>query len=789
MTTVLKDNGQRSMEFSASRLMDFIEKGFEKVKLPEETKSEYAEKVIRLISQRPDIEAKDIRKILIQESTVLANRIKNEDGVVSSETLLNVNWTKMARYIFQQELYKRASKNRFYDSKLMYGDFYGLIKTLTDKRLYTPELLKNYTREDLILAGQMIDPSKDELFDFAGIQALANRYLVKDFDKSIYELPQERFMIAALTLMMEEKKNRMDHVKELYFALSNLYLTLATPTLSNAGRIDGGLSSCYVVTTPDSLRGIYDDNTDIATFSKNGAGLGVYLGKVRGRGSSIKGFHGVGSGVIPWIRQLNNTAVSVDQLGVRPGAIAVYLDIWHKDIVRFLELRLNTGDKAERAHELFTGITIPDEFMRQIEKRGDWYLFDPHEIKDVMGFHLEDFYDNKLLGEKEKPNPTDHAWTYHYQLCIDNQELAKTRVNALDLVKKFEISQLETGTPYMFYRDTVNRNNPNKHAGMIYSSNLCTEISQNMSPSNVEQQEIDWANEKVIITKSIGDLVTCNLSSLVLNNVVRDNVLDRIIAIQMRALDNVISLQTAPVPQAEFTNKKYRAVGAGEQGIAALLADKQIDWDSEEATQYIQELEEEIMLHTIMNSSILGKEKGSYKVFEGSEWQTGEWFEKRKADGHLNNPLWPIVQKMASQYMRNGYLRSPAPTGATSVIAGSTAGIDPIFDVIFMERKKDFMLPLIVPNLNPVTWHYYKPTMKMKKADEGLAHEFAIDHNAARQIFVDQASSFNFYVPQGTSAKKLLSLHVRAWKKGVKTSYYTRTWDKKYEDNCLACSS
>ena len=353
-------------------------------------------------------------------------------------------------------------------------------------------------------------------------------------------------------------------------------------------------------------------------------------------------------------------------------------------------------------------------------------------------------------------------------------------------MKKIMKAQLETGIPYMFYRDSVNRDNPNSHEGIIYSSNLCSEIAQNTSPTSVETEEIDWENGKVIITKDVGDLVTCNLSSLVLNNIVRDDVLERVVNIQMRALDNVISLQRVPVPQAQYTNNKYRAVGSGEQGIAALLATEGIMWDSDKATEYISKLEEQIMKYTIKASSLLGKEKGSYPVFEGSKWQTGEWFEGRD----LNDNEWLEVKEMAKNHMRNGYLRAVAPTGSTSVIAGSTPGIDPIFDVIYFERKKDYQLPIVVPSLNTKTWFYYNPTMKMDyDGDNQLAHLWAANHNQARQKFVDQAISYNMYIPQNIKAVNFLKLHYDNWDLGIKTSYYTRNWDEKNEDSCLACSS
>src|SRR5699024_2300616 len=404
MTIIIKDKNKRErrLEFDENRLKSFIEEGLEGRDVHPDTKESFINKVIRMVKSRDEIEAKEITKILIQSSLVLTNDIKNEDGFISPTHIKNIEWNYFARYCLQKELYKRASKNRSYDSKKMvYGDFLGLIVTLTEKGLYTEDLLAEYSREEILKAGEAIVPERDEKFDFAGLKSLSDRYSVRDYDGSVFELPQERFMIIALHLMIKEKENRIEKVIELYWALSNLYLTVATPTLSNAGRASGGLSSCFVLTTDDSLRGIYDDNTDVATFSKFGAGIGIYMGKVRSKGSSIRGFKNVSNGIIGWLKQLDNTAVSVDKLGQRNGAVAAYIDIWQKDIENFLDLRLNTGDKNLRAYNIFTGVCLPDEFLRQVEKRGDFHLFDPHEVREVMGFNLEDFFDKKKLGNKE----------------------------------------------------------------------------------------------------------------------------------------------------------------------------------------------------------------------------------------------------------------------------------------------------------------------------------------------------------------------------------------------------
>ncbi|WP_393965962.1 ribonucleoside-diphosphate reductase subunit alpha [Exiguobacterium sp. S22-S28] len=681
------------------------------------------------------------------------------------------NWTFVATATYLNRLYLEASENRGYAADERYGSLYSLIEKLTEIGIFTPHLLETYTKEEVEELAASIDPSRDHLFTYIGLRTLSDRYLARDHVKKLYELPQERFMIIAMTLMQTEpKERRIELVKESYWALSNLYMTVATPTLSNAGKSYGQLSSCFIDTVDDSLRGIYDSNTDVATLSKGGGGIGVYMGKIRSRGSDIKGFKGVSSGVIPWMKQLNNTAVSVDQLGMRQGSIAVYLDIWHKDILEFLDAKLNNGDERLRTHDLFTGVSLPDHFMRTVEARGDWYLFDPHEIRTVMGFSLEDSFDETEQGG---------SFTEKYEACVNEPRLSRTKVPAIDLVKRYMRSQLETGTPYMFFRDAVNRANPNKHAGMIYSSNLCSEIMQNMSPTTVKEEYTE--DGKIIITKTPGDFVVCNLSSIALARAVRENVLERLIPIQMRMLDNVIDLNTIDVPQAQITNQKYRAVGLGTFGWHHLLALEGIRWESVEAVQYADRLYEKIAYLTIDASMQLAKEKGAYRLFEGSEWQTGEYIARRhyKTTAELD---WDRLQAdITAHGMRNAYLMAVAPNSSTAIIAGSTASIDPIYKKVYAEEKKNYKIPVTVPDLTPETNWFYKSAFEIDQL-------WSIRQNASRQRHIDQAISFNLYVKNSVKAKELLEMHMEAWQLGMKTIYYTRSTTVEI-DECESCSS
>jgi ribonucleoside-diphosphate reductase alpha chain len=755
-TMITKDNGVAE-PFSRERLISFIKnvaKDF-----PHLNTEPYIERVIRSIESKDTFSSGQITNLLILEG--LSYISENEP-----------DWTFVCTQIYLKKLYDEAAKNRSYDPTQRYGCFYDLITILITKGVYNSSILDDYTKEEIMNLSKLIDPEKDKLFTYIGIRTLADRYLARDYDRNLYELPQERFLIIAMTLMAKEPKHhRFSLVREAYWALSNLYMTVATPTLANAGKSYGQLSSCFVDTVGDSLQGIYDSNTDIANLSKSGGGIGAYLGKIRSRGSDIRGFKGVSSGVIPWMKQLNNTAVSVDQLGQRKGAISVYLDVWHKDIFAFLDAKLNNGDERMRTHDLFTGVCIPDLFMEQVERRGDWYLFDPHEVRKVMGFSLEDFYD------EERGNG---SFREKYWQCVHHPQLSKEKVPAIEIMKGIMRSQLESGTPFMFYRDEVNRQNPNPHLGMIYCSNLCTEIAQNQSPTIIEQQYTK--DGKIITVKTPGDFVVCNLSSINLARAVTENVLERLIPIQVRMLDNVIDLNNIPVLQAQLTNQKYRAIGLGTFGWHHLLALKGIRWESEEAVQYADNLYEKIAYLTIQASMELAKEKGSYPVFAGSEWHTGAYFNKRGYHNSESNLDWDTLKEQVKLHgIRNGYLMAVAPNASTSIIAGSTASIDPIFLKVYSEEKKDYKIPVTAPDLNAQTTWYYKSAYHIDQL-------WSVRQNAARQRHVDQSISFNIYVMNTIKAKELLNIHLTAWKLGLKTTYYVRSTSSMI-DECESCAS
>lgn len=754
MTTITKNKGSRKLEYNETRLMSYIDSILNEFEnIPQKEKDNYKKKINNSIVKVDEIRAAEITNRLILDAL---------DNMSREST----DWTFVASRFYLNKLYKEASYNRAYDSSEKYGSLIGLLKTLGEMNIYSEDILKYYSKEEIKLAQSWIDPTKDHLFNYIGLKTLADRYLATDHNKRIYELPQERYMVIALAIMcLEPKEKRMDYVKESYWAMSNHYMTVATPTWSNAGKSHGQLSSCFIDTVEDSLQGIYDSNTDVAKISKFGGGIGTYMGKVRSKSSSIRGFKGASGGVIPWMKQLNNTSVAVDQLGVRQGAINVTLDVWHKDIYSFLEAKLNNGDERLRTHDLFLSASVPDLFMEAVEKRTDWYLFDPHEVKEVMGYSLEDSYDE----EKGKGSFRDK-----YDECVRNNDLSKVKVLAIDIMKKIMKAQLETGAMFIFYRDTVNRMNPNKHAGMIYSSNLCMEITQNMSATIVTEENLT-EDGFIIITKKAGDFVVCNLSSIHLGNAEKDDILDRLIPIQVRMLDNTIDVNKLPVEQAKRTNKRYRSIGLGGFSYHHWLALKGLHWATLEAIEATDHLYEKINYLTIKASHELAVEKGSYPLFEGSDWNTGEYFELRgygKQDDNnrlVSNEQWiKLANDVTTKGIRNAYLLATAPNGSTAILTNGTPTIDPIFNQFYYEEKKDYKIPVVVPDLNPATNFYYNNAFSLNQHG-------SIKQAAARQRHIDQSQSFNLYVKNDIKAKELLSLLTEAWEQGLKTIYYVRS--------------
>lgn len=650
------------------------------------------------------------------------------------------------------------------------GSFYDKICFLTEDGLYGDYILENYKKEEIDRYEGYLDHSRNHLFNYSGLELLLNRYVIRSRRNEPLETPQEMFLGIAMHLAMLERVDRDHWVKRFYDMLSTLKVTMATPTLSNARKPYHQLSSCFIDTVPDSLDGIYRSIDSFAKVSKFGGGMGLYFGKVRAAGSTIRGFKGAAGGVIRWIKLANDTAVAVDQLGVRQGAVAVYLDVWHKDLPEFLTLRTNNGDDRMKAHDVFPAVCYPNLFWKQAKENieGDWYLMCPHEILTVKGWALEDSYGAQ--------------WEERYLDCVNDSRIHKRIIPIKDIIRLVLKSAVETGTPFTFNRDIVNEANPNSHRGIIYSSNLCTEIAQNMS--GVEQvdqqiQTVDGETVVVTVTKP-GDFVVCNLASLSLGNIdLKDTKeLTELTRSAVRALDNVIDLNFFPVPYAKVTNLRYRPVGLGISGYHHMLAKNRISWESEEHLEFTDKVFEAINYAAIEASCDFAEEKGSYDLYEGSEWQTGAYFDKR---GYCSEEWMHLREKVAAHGMRNGWLIAIAPTSSTSMIAGTTAGLDPVMNRYYLEEKKNGLVPRVAPDLTPETFWKYKNA-------HYIDQRWSVRAAGIRQRHVDQAQSMNLYITNDYTLRQVLELYILAWEKGVKTIYYVRS--KSLEvDECEACSS
>lgn len=656
------------------------------------------------------------------------------------------------------------------ERKLNINSFYDKIKYLTDEGLYGQYILDNYTKEEIVEAEKLMRPERNHLFNYSGLDLLVKRYLIRGYDGRIVENVQEMYMGIALHLAMPEKSDRLLWVRKIYDLLSLLEVTMATPTLSNARKPNHQLSSCFIDTVPDSLIGIYRSIDNFAQVSKFGGGMGMYFGKVRATGGSIRGFKGAAGGVIRWMKLVNDTAVAVDQLGMRQGAVAVYLDAWHKDIPEFLQLRTNNGDDRMKAHDIFPAVCYPDLFWKMAEEslEQNWYLFCPDEIKRVKGYALEDFY-----GEE---------WERRYKECIDDARLSRRIISIKDLVRLILRSAVETGTPFTFNRDTVNRANPNGHKGIIYCSNLCTEIAQNMAEIKEVSQVVTTENGDTVVVTTVkpGDFVVCNLASLSLGRLPLEDkaAMCEKVATVVRALDNVIDLNFYPVPFAKITNHNYRSIGLGVSGYHHALAIRGIKWESDKHLEFMDKVFETINYAAISASTEIAKEKGAYKYFEGSDWQTGKYFEKRN---YITSDWQQLRETIGKQGMRNAYLLAVAPTSSTSILAGTTAGLDPIMQRFFLEEKKGAMLPRVAPALSDKTYWVYKDAYHINQ-------QWSVRASGVRQRHIDQAQSMNLYITNEYTMRQVLNLYILAWKSGVKTIYYVRSKSLEVEE-CESCSS
>lgn len=707
-----------------------------------------------------EIHTHDIAKLLVKTCIDLV-------------TVENIAWQHVAARIFLGNLYKQAVKNRKMSIKDIYTpeSYKALFDNYVKRELYYKDFYKHYTAKDILKAGKHLSQKRDESYEYTTLLSLQKRYLLNP-NKIVMELPQEMYMSLALFLAIPEpKETRLTFALKVYDQCSGQQISLPTPTLINARTNYHQLSSCFKINVDDDLRGIYHAFENMAQISKFGGGVGVYLGNIRAQGSAIRGVFGASGGVTPWVKIINDTAVAVNQLGARLGAISVTLDIWHHDVYDFLDLQTETGDIRSKSFDIFPAVSIPDLFMRRVKEDGEWTLFDPHEIRVLYGKNLQDFFG-------------DEFDSFYVELEQDTRVRVRKTVKAKEVFKKFLKSVVETGMPYVFFRDTINAVNPNKHAGNIYSTQLCTEICQNTAPAKFIEETIEEG--KIILRYEPGDLVVCNLASINIAKVNTREDMEKVFPTVMRILDNVITLNYYPIKEAEMTAMKYRSIGVGYLGLAEYLAVNHIAYDSAEAREKVDKLFAEYAYFTYRSSVDLAQERGAYPLFEGSEYQKGtllgrnkNWFMKNTEQGDD----WKVLfEDMKKSGVRFGYHTAPAPNTSTAGVVGTTAALLPIYKKYFVETNLSAPTIRVAPKLDAANFWYYKEYIQMDMND-------VIDMISVVYKWVDQSVSFEWMIdPAKVSPAQLYGYYIKAWEQKIKTVYYVRSLSAEIADNCVSCS-
>jgi ribonucleoside-diphosphate reductase alpha chain len=768
--------------------------------------------MIRVVKRNGRVETLDISKI--QKYTSAA--VEGLEGVSQSELEVDAKLQfqdMMSSENIQQTLIKTAVDKididkpnwSFVASRLFLYDIYHKVTGFTGYT-HLREYFAKGEAEGRILLGlkekydlddlnDYLKPERDLQFNYLGIRTLYDRYLLKDRNGVPIELPQQLFMGVAMFLAQKEF-DCQTWAKKFYDILSKFEVMAATPTLSNARTPRHQLSSCYIGSSPDNIEGIFDVYKEMALLSKFGGGIGWDWSQVRGMGSFIDGHKHAAGGVVPFLKIANDVAIAVDQLGTRKGAIAVYIEPWHIDVRDFLDLKKNSGEERRRAHDLFPALWLNDLFMERVEADATWTLFDPYEVRELTDLYGDAF--NQRYIELEK-----------------SHEVSKEIISAKSLWKEILRSYFETGNPFLTFKDAANKANPNKHTGVIRSSNLCTEIFQNTSPDyykirlTYDDGSIEVFEEDEIITvdsgmvkpakkitaldslkgkqiwmvdkdKTDGDTAVCNLASINLSKIHTTEEIARVVPTAIRMLDNVIDLNFYPLAKVKKTNEKTRAIGLGVMGEAQMLAESKIVWGSNEHFYKIDEVMESVSYYAIKASSDLALEKGKYPTYEGSEWSKGVFpidnankeacklVDRGGLFGYTHDWL-ALKTKVKTDGMRNGYLMAVAPTSSISILTGTTQAIEPVYKRKWFEENLSGLIPVVVPNLSPETWEYYIPSYE-------LDQNVLVKAGAIRQKWIDQGQSLNIFITlDKASGKYLNEIYMNAWKFGLKSTYYLRS--------------
>ena len=704
----------------------------------------------------------------IELSNILAARslieIEPNYSFVASRLLLLMS--------YREAMGREASFERIKTEYPVY--FAKYIKKAVDLELVDPALLSF----DLEYLGHKMQPKRDFLFRYMGLQTLYDRYFIH-WDGRRLELPQIFWMRVAMGLAQNEGKAKNEKAVEFYNVLSTFRFVSSTPTLFNSGTLHPQLSSCFLTTVMDDLFHIFKCVQDDAMLSKWSGGLGNDWTNVRAMGARIKGTNGKSQGIIPFLKVANDTAVAVNQGGKRQGAMCAYLETWHLDVEEFLELRKNTGDERRRTHDMHTASWIPDLFMKRLKTNGNWTLFSPNETKD-----LHDLYGQAFEKRYEE-----------YEAMTRDGRIKQFKVMpAIQLWRKMLNMLFETGHPWITWKDPSNIRSPQDHTGVIHSSNLCTEILLNTSKDET----------------AVCNLGSVNLAAHVTPQGINHGLLRETIFTAIRMLDNVIDVNYYPTIEARSSNLKHRPVGLGLMGFQDALYILNLSNACSPAIEFADESMEAISYYAILASSEIAKERGAYASFQGSKWARGlipvdtlEILEKERG-GYLdvNRSVrmdWTTVRESIKKYgMRNSNVMAIAPTATIANITGITASIEPVYKNVFVKSNLSGEFTVIneylVDDLKKLgVWDkemisdlkYFDGSvqeiaripqeLKAKYATAfEIEYEWLIEAASRRQKWIDMGQSLNLYQAK-PSGKKVSDMYIFAWEKGLKTTYYLRS--------------
>lgn len=684
------------------------------------------------------------------------------------QDLESAGWRLVAGRLKVWGLWKEMIAVRGYQ----YGDFSLTTRSLITQGYWT-ESLSEYSESELQEAGSWIDPAFDLNFDLAGACLMEKRYLIGDTircDTGNYfrpkELPQEAFLATALVLALpEEPESRLAIAKSFYDAIARFEISLPTPMLANARKKRGNTTSCFILKCPDSLEGIMKTASDLARISKAGGGVGIDLSSVRASGSWVQGSYGASNGLAPWASIFNSVACAVNQGGKRAGACTIATPAWHKDIFAFLDLLTESGDIRLKAFDLFTQITCSDVFMERLKDNKKWTLFDPYEVRERHGIdlaskHGEDFRD-----------------AYHtLEELVDRGEVEiYEKVSAREIAVKIIESQLQSGLPYVVFRDTINTANTNPHIGYIPSVNLCTESFS-------------------VVTDDMAH--SCNLLSLNFSRLGALEDLQRICKIAVRLVDNAVTIGEAPIQEAKKHNESFRSIGIGVLGWADWLARREIRYGTPASLKEAKVMFEEFAYQCTKASADLALERGSYPLFPGSQWSKGRLLGNKSVDDikaiATDPERWEALsQQIQATGIRNGWVTAIAPNTSSSLVQGCTASVLPPRSLLFWQTWSKGNVPVVPPMAQEKQWFYSTGLRTHPKN--------VIEMTSVIQQWIDTGISmellwnFNDHTYPGVESANAVDMFrsiVTAWESGCKAMYYIRLVQKSHEtQECESCAS